>query len=106
MERESIDVINTENFLIQTFIQKNVSANEQPYVEKYDIIDIGGTNFCPIEHFDMVQNHFTNILLHRLLYALEILYYLQGLQSDLESKSASLLGTKMKRFIVPEVRKF
>ena len=94
-------MINTENLLIQTFIQKNVSANEQPYVEKYDI---GGTNFWPIEHFDMVQNHFTNILLHRLL--LEILYYLQGLQSDLENKSASLLGTKMKRFIVAEVRKF
>ena len=57
-------MINTENLLILTFIQKNVSANEQPFVEKYDI---GGTNFWPIEHFDMVHNHFTNILLHRLI---------------------------------------
>ena len=98
-------MINTENLLIQTFIQKNVSANEQPFIEKYDI---GGTNFWPIEHFDMVQKLIILQIFYYidLLYALEILYYLQRLQSDLENKSASLLGTKMKRFIVPEVRKF
>ena len=47
--------VHTENCLF---------ANEQSFVEKYDI---GGTNFWPIEHFDMVQNQFTNISLHRLM---------------------------------------
>lgn len=47
--------VHTENCLF---------ANEQFFVEKYDI---GGTNFWPIEHFDMVRNQFTNISLHRLM---------------------------------------
>lgn len=64
---------------------KCLFADEQSLVQKYDI---GGTNFWPIEDFDM---------------ALEISYYLLGLQSDIENRAVSILGTKMKRIIAPEI---
>ena len=85
---------------------KCLFADEQSLVQKYDI---GGTNFWPIEDFDMVYKlNYKNFIVLTLLYivqALEISYYLLGLQSDIENRAVSILGTKMKRIIAPEVRR-
>ena len=85
---------------------KCLFADEQSLVQKYDI---GGTIFWPIEDFDMVYKfNYKNFIVLTLLYivqALEISYYLLGLQSDIENRAVSILGTKMKRIIVPEVRR-
>lgn len=62
---------------------KCLFADEQSLVQKYDI---GGTNFWPIEDFDMVYKfNYKNFIVLTLLYivqALEISYYLLGLQQN------------------------
>ncbi|XP_019862590.1 PREDICTED: uncharacterized protein LOC109591265 [Amphimedon queenslandica] len=65
--------------------ESSIFWKEASFIKKHDI---GRTNFWPLDYYDM---------------GLEILYYLQALQSDIEKRSVAIPSPIMTRIIIPEI---